>query len=62
LHPLIYSKLTLTLVNIGLPRDSKQFFKNKSRVEGSIYASYLHRDTTYKFSLFEKSYDVAIDF
>ena len=27
--------------------DSKRSIKNKARVEGSIYASYLHRETTY---------------
>jgi len=36
--------------------DSKQSIKNRAQVEGSICSSYIHRETTYFYSHYFKSY------
>jgi len=39
--------------------ESKRYIKNKARVEGSICATYLHRETIYFCSLFPKLHVVT---
>jgi len=40
--------------------DSKRSIKNKARIEGSICASYIHRETTYYCSHYFKSYMLSV--
>ena len=40
--------------------DSKRSIKNKARIEGSICASYIHREITYFCSHYFKSYMLSV--